>query len=268
MGESTRPPSVAYGEGVTSTPADYPGCPATVTTALAKGEVLRPPRWGLWDVLIGLVGTILIGLAVGAGLYFADAPIALAVLLGTLAPWIMLAGYPVLVARLRGNGARIDFGLRLTWSDTGWGLLGGVTALLLAGIAALITQAFFPDVTSAAAEVADELSLEGGRFSLVLFALMVMVGAPIVEEIFFRGLMFSALRKRGVGAVLTIVISAVVFAGFHLEPLRFLVLLPSGLVLGWVRWRTGSTGAAMLTHGVVNAPGALALLVGLPDVSP
>jgi len=102
----------------------------------------------------------------------------------------------------------------------------------------------------------------------VLFAALVMVGAPVVEELFFRGLFFGALRKRGVGAVLTIVITAVVFAGFHLEPLRFLVLLPTGLVLGWVRWRTGSTGAAMLTHGIVNGPGAIALLVGMPDVSP
>ena len=78
----------------------------------------------------------------------------------------------------------------------------------------------------------------------------------------------DTLRKRGLGTVLTIVVTAVAFAAFHLEPVRFLVLLPTGLILGWVRWRTGSTGAAMVTHGIVNAPGAIALLVGVPDVSP
>ena len=93
---------------------------------------------------------------------------------------------------------------------------------------------------------------------------MVMVGAPIVEELFFRGLFFAALRKRGVGAVLTILITGAVFAGFHFEPTRFFVLLPTGLVLGWVRWKTGSTGASMVAHGLVNAPGALLLLVGCP----
>ncbi len=249
-------------------PADYPGCPATVTAAIAEGQVLRPPRWGLWDVLIGMVGAIILGLGVGLAFLATNTPFVTAALLGTLLPWLVLAGYPILVARLKGNGARIDFGLSLSWSDTGWGVLGGLVALLLAGLAAVLTQRFFPDVTSAAGEVADELTEQGGRAAVLCFAVMLMVGAPIVEELFFRGLMFSALRKRGVGAVLTISISAVVFAGFHVEPLRFLVLLPSGLVLGWVRWRTGSTGASMVTHGMVNAPGAIALLVGVPDVSP
>ena len=47
-----------------------------------------------------------------------------------------------------------------------------------------------------------------------------------------------------------------------------LVLLPSGLVLGWVRWKTGSSGASMLSHGLINAPGAIALLVGVPGMTP
>ena len=46
------------------------------------------------------------------------------------------------------------------------------------------------------------------------------------------------------------------------------VLLPTGILLGWVRWKTGSTGASMVAHGVVNAPGAIVLLVGIPDVTP
>lgn len=236
--------------------------------ALTQGRALRAPRWGLWDVLIGLVGSVLVGLLAAVALWALDAPIGLSILLGTVAPWIVLAGWPLLITRLRGNGARIDLGLRLSWRDTGWGLIAGFVALLVSGMAALGMQALVPELTSAAAEAAEELEAESGRASIVVFALLVMVGAPIVEELFFRGLFFSALRKRGVNAFLTIVITAVVFAGFHLEPTRFLVLLPTGLVLGWVRWRTGSTGAAMLAHGVVNAPGAIALLVGMPDVSP
>lgn len=236
--------------------------------ALTQGRALRAPRWGLWDVLIGLVGSVLVGLLAAVALWALDAPIGLSILLGTVAPWIVLAGWPLLITRLRGNGARIDLGLRLSWRDTGWGLIAGLVALLVSGMAALGMQALVPELTSAAAEAAEELEAESGRASIVVFALLVMVGAPIVEELFFRGLFFSALRKRGVNAFLTIVITAVVFAGFHLEPTRFLVLLPTGLVLGWVRWRTGSTGAAMLAHGVVNAPGAIALLVGMPDVSP
>lgn len=249
-------------------PADYPGCPATVAEAAARGEVLRTPRWGLWDVLIGLAGTVVIGIAVGGALWWADAPVAVQVLIGTTAPWLFLAGWPIFITRLRGNGPRMDLGVRLTWRDTGVGVLAGIVALVVSGIAALASQAIFPEVTSTAAEAAAELEESAGRTSIVIFAMLVMVGAPIVEELFFRGLFFSALRKRGVGAALTIVITAIVFASFHLEPLRFFILLPTGIILGWVRWRTGSTGSAMVAHGLVNTPGAIALLVGIPVVSP
>lgn len=249
-------------------PADYPGCPVTVTEAVAEGRELRAPRWGLWDVLWAALAAVVLGLIGVTALLALDAPLSAQVLVGSTVPWLALAGWPLLATGRRGNGPRIDLGLRLTWPDTGWGVIAGLAGLMLAGAAALITQLFVPDVTSAAAEAASKLEESAGRLAITAFALMVIAGAPIVEELFFRGLMFSALRKRGVGTVLTIVITGVVFAGFHFEPTRFLVLLPTGILLGWVRWKTGSTGAAMVAHGVVNAPGAIVLLVGLPDVTP
>jgi membrane protease YdiL (CAAX protease family) len=248
--------------------ADYPGCPVTVTTAIAEGESLRSPRWGLWGVFWAMIATVLVGGGFGALLFVADAPISTQVIVGTAFPWVILAGWPIVATLVRGNGPRIDLGLSLTWPDTGWGVLAGIAGLFLAGIAALITRLFNPEVTSAAADAAQELEDTSGRLPIVLFALMIMVGAPIVEELFFRGYFFAALRKRGIGAVLTIILTAVVFAGFHFEPTRFLVLLPTGLLLGWVRWKTGSTGSSMVAHGVVNAPGAIVLLVGLPDMTP
>lgn len=249
-------------------PADYVGCPVTVTDAVAEGRTLTIPRWGLWDVAIAAGGTVVVAFVVALALVAGNLPLSAQILLGTTAPWLALAGWPLIATARRGNGPRIDLGLRLTWSDTGWGVLTGFAGLMLAGVAALVTRIFVPDLSSSAADAAEELEASAGRPSLVVFALVVMVGAPIVEELFFRGLMFAALRKRGVGAVLTIVITGVVFAGFHFEPLRFFVLLPTGLLLGWVRWKTGSTGAAMVAHGTVNAPGALLLLVGIPEVTP
>ena len=103
----------------------------------------------------------------------------------------------LLATARRGNGPRIDLGLRLTWSDTGWGVLAGAAGLMTAGIAALITRLFVPDLTSSAGEAAESLTDSAGRLSLTVFALLVMVGAPIVEELYFRGF-FAALRKRGV----------------------------------------------------------------------
>ena len=249
-------------------PADYPGCPVTVAQAVALGQELRVPRWGLWDVFWAAIASIVLAAVAAVVLVVTDAPTGAQVLVGVAVPWLALAGWPVVVTAWRGNGPRIDLGLRLTWSDAGWGALGGILSLVLAAIAAAITTIFVPDLTSSAADAANELLATSSRLSIVVFALMVMVGAPIVEELFFRGLFFAALRKRGVGTVVTILITGIVFAGFHFEPTRLFVLLPTGLVLGWVRAKTGSTGASMLTHGLVNAPGALMLLLGGPGMSP
>ena len=240
----------------------------TVAEATAGGRTLVPPRWGLWDVFWALMAAIFIGVGVGALLYVANAPFAVQVLLGTTAPWLAFAGWPIIATRRRGNGPRIDLGLRLTWSDAGWGVLAGVAAVILAAIASAITQHFVPDLSSAAGDAGDRLVSESSRFAVVLFALLVMVGAPIVEELFFRGLLFGALRKRGLGVALSVLISGVVFAGFHFEPLRFFVLLPIGLILGAVRAKTGSTGSSMVAHALVNAPGALLFLLGGPGMSP
>ncbi len=249
-------------------PADYPGCPVTVHEALEQGRVLKAPRWGLGSAAITVFGAIALGVIAAVPLIALDAPLAVTAIVGTLFPWMGLAGWPLFVTWWKGNGPRIDLGLRLTWSDVGWGALAGVVGLMFAGIVALITQAIAGDFSSAAGDVALELRDEGPFWVLFLFAIMIMVGAPIVEEIAFRGLIFNSLRKKGVGAAWTIIITAVLFSAFHFEPIRFFLLLPIGLVYGWVRWKTGSLGAAMVAHGVNNAPAALVLLVGIPEVTP
>ena len=249
-------------------PANYPGCPHTVDRADAAGQALRIPRWGLWDVLITLAGTWALAIIAGLLLFAFTGSLPIQILVGSSVPWIFLAGWPLLSTKLRGNGARIDLGISLTWADAGLGALGGLAALVLAAGAAMLTSLVFGDFSSLAGDAAGELQQQGSRWTLLLFILMIVVVAPMVEELAFRGLFFAALRKRGEGPVVTIVVTAVAFAVFHLEPTRLGVLLCVGLVLGFVRFRTGSVGASMVAHGVVNAPAALFVLFGLPGMAP
>lgn len=243
--------------------ADYPGAPITVTEALADGRHLRPPTWGIPSALIAIVGSMVLAFALSI-LVMSDAiALPVALLLGISLPWVVMAGYPLWVTARKGNGPRIDLGLRVSWSDVRWGVGAGVVGLILAGIAAIITMAVAGEFTSAAGEVGEILSGEG-RWAVLLFALAAMVGAPIAEEIAFRGLLFGALRKRGWRPWPTIVVTGVLFSAFHLEPVRFFVLLPVGILYGWVRWRTGSTGAAIIAHMVNNTPAAIVLVAGLP----
>lgn len=235
---------------------------------MLEAAKLVHPRWGLWDVLITLVGASVLSAVSVFALQALAAPLPWLILVGGTVPWVALAGWPLLITKVRGNGPRIDLGLRLSWRDAGFGVVGGVAALLVALVVAAITAAIFGEFTSVAGEVGAELAALGNPLVLLAFGLIVVIGAPVAEELAFRGLFFAALRARGVGPVLSVAITAVAFALFHLEPARIGVLLGVGVVLGIVRWRTGSLGASMVAHGVVNAPAAVFIALGLPGVTP
>lgn len=248
--------------------ADYRGCPVTVTEAVGAGVALRPVRWGIGDVLVMLAISAVSAAGGTAALHALDAPFALIVIVGGLLGWVGLAGWPLYATWRRGNGPRIDLGLRLTWGDVRAGVIGGLVSLAAAAVVTMLLIRLLGAFNSTAGEAASRLVDEGDRPAVIVFALMIMIGAPIAEELGFRGLLFGAVRKRGVGVWWTVVISAVVFSLFHLEPTRIPLLLVVGLGLGVVRARTGSTGASIIAHMVVNGPGSLFLLLGIPGVTP
>ena len=229
---------------------------------------MKAARWGLWDVVITLGGALVLGVAAALLMGALSAPLALQVLVGGMAPWLALAGWPLFITSVRGNGPRIDLSLSLSWRDAGSGVVGGVIAIIAALVVAAATAAIFGEFNSAAGDVGAEITALGNYWLLIAFGLMIAVGAPIAEELAFRGLFFAALRKHGEGPVLSVAITALAFALFHLEPARIGVLVTIGLVLGIVRLRTGSLRASMVAHGVVNAPAAVFLIIGLPGVAP
>ncbi|MCB0918155.1 MAG: CPBP family intramembrane metalloprotease [Actinobacteria bacterium] len=224
-----------------------------------RGRVLRPPRWGVPDGVITIVGALLTSIVVAVGLTGANLGLATVLLLGTVTPWFFLIGWPLYATRSRGNGA-LDLGWRFTPADLGWGLLGGVVALLASVLAALVTSLFVPDLESAAGQVAEEIADSGAAWQLYLFALVALIGAPIAEEIAFRGMLWAGLRKAGWGAWATGVTVTLVFAVFHFEPTRLLILLAIGAVLAVLRSRTRALGAPIVAHAINNTPGALAIL--------
>jgi ABC-2 type transport system permease protein/sodium transport system permease protein len=90
----------------------------------------------------------------------------------------------------------------------------------------------------------------------VLFVLAVL--PAVLEELFFRGYLFSALltASRPRTAILT---SAILFGIFHLVTAGGLAverLAPStllGIVLGWICWKCGSVVPGVLLHAVHNS---------------
>lgn len=249
----------------TRKPADYPGCPATAEQASSEGRVLVETRWGLGDSAICLIGTWVLGLTISLFLAFLAANglnpgFGVALVFGAATPWLVLAGWPLVATRRWGNGAGIDLGLAWNRQDIAWGVLGGVVAYVLGLGATLLTEAFFGGFDSAAGDAATRLAGSGPSWQLWIFAGLVLIGAPLAEELAFRGLLFASLARSGLVSWAVVLLTSFLFAAFHFEPVRFGVLFVVGLCLGWLRLRTGRLGAPIIAHAVNNLPGTLAIL--------
>lgn len=80
--------------------------------------------------------------------------------------------------------------------------------------------------------------------------LIISILPGICEEILFRGFMVRFYESHG--TKVAIVVSAVLFATFHLDPFRFLPVLVLGLLLGWLTLRSGSIINSMFSHALNN----------------
>jgi uncharacterized protein len=101
---------------------------------------------------------------------------------------------------------------------------------------------------------ADEGGLLGRVFLLV-------VVAPVTEELLFRGIVLRGLLSWHRPAT-AVSVTALLFALVHLNPWQFISAFFLGLVFGWIYLRTGSIALCILAHAVNN--GLNVLLSSLP----
>jgi tetratricopeptide (TPR) repeat protein len=87
----------------------------------------------------------------------------------------------------------------------------------------------------------------------------IAIAGPIAEEILFRGLLFGALQQ-WLSARWTIILTAVVFATVHLQPVYFLPLFCFGLVLGWARHKSGALALPFFIHLLNNSISLLVVI--------
>jgi uncharacterized protein len=173
--------------------------------------------------------------------------------------WLGLGGAPIWFAIKKGKGVVADLGLRMKLVDAPIGLAVGVACQLI--LVPLVYLALRPilgvkDVSAAARELTDRAT---DPLSIVLVFLIVGIGAPIAEEIYFRG-MAQRIFGRRLGKWAAILAAAAFFAATHLQPLQFPALLLFGVVLGFMAWRSGRLGPSIWAHVGFNVVAATGLL--------
>ena len=93
----------------------------------------------------------------------------------------------------------------------------------------------------------------------VLNFLMVVIGAPIVEEFLFRGFLFSQLKTTKLGINGSITLTSLIWTSIHLQYDLFL-LIPIfllGLLLGYLMHKYNSLYLVIIVHAVHNLQATL-----------
>lgn len=187
-------------------------------------------------------------------------PLNLGILAVSLAgSWFGLAGGTVWLVRRAGQSLGPALGLRVRPLDVPVGIVAGlVSGLVLVPVVSWpVEHLLRVDVSSEARRLTD---VAPGAKALLL-GLLVAVGTPLVEELYFRGLAQRAFVRR-FGTGIGLVLSATFFAFAHLQPAQFPALLAFGAVLAVLAHRSGRLGPGIVAHATFNALTVVLLVRG------
>jgi len=234
-------------------PPDPPELPAG-----AERFPAWPPWFAVVGFLVGISGTLLfaVPLTIVADLLGAepDGGSPAVVIIGTLAQGVAFVATAVFFASRVAKPRAWHFGLRGTrfWPALGWAAAGMVAFYFVTAIYGALVQ---PDAEQ---ETVEALGGDSGTIGLIVAGLMVVVVAPVIEEVFFRGFFYRALRSR-----LSIWIAAgldgLLFGIIHYsgDGVDGLLILPPLALLGvafcLVYERTGSLLPVIGMHAFNNA---------------
>lgn len=206
-------------------------------------------------VLSGILGAV--AFAVNGDLHAPGTLVA-----GFVGLWIPLVGAAILASRRFGTGSVAhDLGAFARRRDVAFGMAVAVVGLATASGVQLVLSPF-PRLLGSNTGFINEQ--KGTIIGTLVIVLSTMLGAPLVEELFFRGLLQRALARFGLVAVF---VQAVVFGVIHADPSLGIanvgVILgvgSFGLVQGFAARHFGRLGPVWVSHSLFNAAAVLPLL--------
>jgi membrane protease YdiL (CAAX protease family) len=137
-----------------------------------------------------------------------------------------------------------------------WRTLGGkqvpwLDGVLAVGIGLLLSYDFevlYNAVAYTLWQVTPDFGFPQSAQDVVPFVLLVVIIGPVGEETFFRGY-FGHLVKR---PWLFLLLSSLVWAALHIDPVAFIPYVWTGLILGYLRQRFQSFYPSLALHLLLN----------------
>jgi uncharacterized protein len=207
-----------------------------------------------------IAGSIVLAASGTAGRDAADRPAWVAVV-SALALWIPQVAALIFVSQRFATGKPFaDYGLKFKPIDLVGIPVGVLSQLVVLRLVYWPLQAGWPGAFSNKhlEQNAKDLYDTAHGIWLVLLILTLAVGAPLVEELVYRGLLMGAARRR-VNDVIALVAVAAFFALIHFRPVEYPGLFAFGLVLGACVLATDRIGMSIVAHMAFNVT-AIALV--------
>lgn len=136
---------------------------------------------------------------------------------------------------------------RVPWKSVGLWSLAFAFLLLATDLTSLaLGRPIVPDVM---------LDVYGSVDNPWFLIFAIVIGAPLFEEVFFRGFLFPGWQRSFIGLWGTIVVTALLWAVIHLQYDAYGVgiIFVMGLFLGLVRHKTNSIVLCLALHALANA---------------
>ncbi len=156
----------------------------------------------------------------------------------------------IIAVKCRRQSLRDYFALNaVSWRDF---LLGFAALLALIALSELAERLLGIDAGSKATAAAYRDAKLAG--ALPLLWLVVVIVAPVTEELMFRGFLHRGWSVSRLGVTGTIVLTSALWAALHQQYNAYGVfcIFVMGLMLGWVRQRSASTTPAIILHALNN----------------
>ena len=153
--------------------------------------------------------------------------------------------------RRRGGGLR-NLGFRKFRIDRAVGIMILATGLLLIGAMGLfiLIENIAPNV-NLQQEQQIVFKESSNNIELILSFISLVIVAPVVEEVIFRGFLFPSFSRR-FGIMAAAVITSLLFGIVHMQINVAIVTFVMGLLLCWLYYKTRSLWPAILFHSIKN----------------
>lgn len=183
----------------------------------------------------------------------------------TFAVWIFLYSGILLFLRYRKNMYFFStivprHCLDFFWKKIFYGIYGGILALNVRFIILVIPLIFFS--VSIKSNVVVCNTIGNISYQALAFFLLVMFIAPFLEELLFRGIVYTNLKEK-YGARNALLMSSMLFAVVHLfggmKMSGLFMHMVTGIIYGTLYERTKSLSVPTIAHIIYNAPAVLML---------